>query len=555
MLRLSARTINISEGVAIFAALLGLVVTLQFLGGAYASGFGGYPDEPADLVTSLMFRDFITSLDFHHPLQFVQQYYYHYPKVAIGKWPPVFYGTLGVWFLIVPASRGSALLFIAVVAATTASVIYLTGKQLIGRWAGVFAAVLFVASPLVQESSARVMTEHLATLGMLLSTLCFARFARTGRIGDGLAFGTFGAVAILTHGEAWALGLVPGVTLTLTHRWYLLRRLGLWLAAVPALVFCVPWYALTLSMSQGSWGSSDYSYWVHAVPGFTRFIYLDVGLPLFIFALLGVWATIIWVKPRSEVAPEWAALAALVIATFILYSAVPVPVESRYVMVVLPSLVLFSAAGVNGIAHRLGARLPVGVVRVGLALILIVGFAVGSFAFPLQLRNGGYGKLVRDVMARVSYVPQIWLVSSGSTGEGCLVAAVALQERRPESYVLRAYTILAGGDWMWHNTRDRFDTPAKLAKVLDDFHVTIIVIDDLIPPDLRLPYQTRLKKLVASEGEEWELIGSYPQTQGGIVFPNSLHVYARRPIASLAVAAPKMRLDLLESLMTRPELR
>src|SRR5262249_37559093 len=161
---------------------------------------------------------------------------------------------------------GAALMFVAIVAAATASVIYLTGKQLIGRWAGVFAAVLFVASPLVQESSARVMTEHLATLGMLLSTLSFARFARTGRIGDGLLFGTFAAVAILTHGEAWALGVVPGVTLALTNRWHLLRRPGLWLAAVPALVFCVPWYALTLSMSNGSWGSSHYSYWVHAVP-------------------------------------------------------------------------------------------------------------------------------------------------------------------------------------------------------------------------------------------------------------------------------------------------
>jgi Dolichyl-phosphate-mannose-protein mannosyltransferase len=555
MLRLSVRTINKGEAVVAFAALLGLVVTLQFLGGAYASGFGGYPDEPADLVTSLMFRDFIAGLDFHHPVHFAQQYYYHYPKVAIGKWPPVFYGMLGVWFLIVHASRGSALMFIAIVAATTASVIYLTAKQLIGRWAGVFASVLFVASPLVQESSARVMTEHLATLGMLLSTLCFARFARTGRIGDGLGFGTFAAVAILTHGEAWALGLVPGVTLTLTHRWYLLRRLGLWLAAVPALVFCVPWYAFTLSMSEGSWGSSGYSYWIHAVPGFTRFIFLDVGLPLFIFALLGVWATIIRVKPRTEVAPEWAALAALVIATFILYSAVPIPVESRYVVVVLPSVVLFSAAGVNGIALRLGARLPIGVGRVGLALILMAAFAVGNFALPLQLRNGGYVKLVGDVMARVSHVPQIWLISSGPTGEGCLVAAVALQERRPESYALRAYTLLAGGDWMWHNTRDRFDTPAKLAKLLDDLHVTIIVIDDRIPPDRRLPYQARLKKLVAGESEKWELIGSYPQTQGGIVFPNSLHVYARRPIASLAIAAPKIRLDLLESLMVRKELR
>ena len=85
--------------------------------------------------------------------------------------------------------------------------------------------------------------------------------------------------------------------------------------------------------------------------------------------------------------------------------------------------------------------------------------------------------------------------------------------------------------------------------------VTIIVIDDQIPPNQQRPYQDRLRKLVASEGEQWELIGSYPQIQDGIVFPNSLHVYARRPVASLAVAAPAIRLDRLRALMVRKELR
>ena len=185
---------------------------------------------------------------------------------------------------------------------------------------------------------------------------------------------------------------------------------------------------------------------VEAVPGYAWFIYLGVGVPVLIFALVGVWETIIRVKPRTEVAPEWAALAGLAIATFILHCVVPVPIDSRYMVLLMPSVVLFSAAGVNAIAHRLGARLPIGVVRVGLALALIAAFCAESFALPLQLRNGGYEALVRDVMARVSNVPQIWLISSGSTGEGCLVAAVALQETRPNSYVLRAKTILAGGD-------------------------------------------------------------------------------------------------------------
>jgi hypothetical protein len=554
VLRLSVRTINKGEGVVAFAALLGFVVILQILGGAYASGFGGYPDEPAHLVTSLMVRDFIASLDFRHPVQFAQQYYYYYPKVTIGVWPPVLYGALGTWFLLVGASRGSAMLFIALIATTTASVIYFTGKRLVGRWAGVLAAVLFIASPLVQEASARVMSEHLVTLGMLVSTLCFARFARTERIGDGLAFGSVAAVAILTHGNAWALGLVPGITLVLTNRWYLLRRLGLWLAALPVLVFCIPWYVFAPSIINGRGGSVS-SLLVEAVPGYIRFLYLGIGLPVLIFALIGVWDTIIQIRPRTKVAPEWAALAGLAIATFCLHCVLPVPVDSRYVVLLIPPLTLFSAAGVNRIAPLVAFRLPIGAVRVGLALILMVAFCTESFALPLQLRNEGYGKLVRDVRGRVSNVPQIWLISSGSTGEGCLVAAVALQERRPESYVLRGKTILAGGDWFWRSTQDRFDTPAKLARLLDDLRVTLIVIDDSVSPAQQQPYHARLKKLVASESETWKLIGSYPQMENGIVLPNSLQVYARRPVAALAVAPPVFPLERLKALMIRKELR
>jgi hypothetical protein len=228
---------------------------------------------------------------------------------------------------------------------------------------------------------------------------------------------------------------------------------------------------------------------------------------------------------------------------------------SVYVFVLMPSVVLFCAAGVNEIARRLGARLPIGVVRRGLALALIAAFCVESFALPLQLRNGGYEALVRDVVARVSNVPQVWLISSESIGEGSLVSAVAFQEVRPNSYILRGRTLLAGGDMYWRNTQDRFDTAAKLAELLDDLPVTIIVIDDRVPADFHRPYQDRLRKLVTTEGDKWELLGSYPQTQGGIGFPSSLHVYARRPVASLAIAAPAVRLDRLRALMVREELR
>ena len=60
-------TTSKAEDIVAFAVLLRIIVTLQILGGAYASGFGGSADEPAHLVTALMVRDFIAGLDYRHP--------------------------------------------------------------------------------------------------------------------------------------------------------------------------------------------------------------------------------------------------------------------------------------------------------------------------------------------------------------------------------------------------------------------------------------------------------------------------------------------------------
>ena len=313
------------------------------------------------------------------------------------------------------------------------------------------------------------------------------------------------------------------------------------------MVTCVPWYVFAPSIVAGRPGGYA-SLLAEAVPGYAWYVYLGVGLPVLIFASIGAFETIIRVTPRTEVAPEWAALAALALATYILHCVLPVPIGSRFMVLLIPSVVLFCAAGVNAIANRLAARMPIGVACTGLALTLMAVFAADSFVLPLQLRNGGYEALVRDVEARVSNVPQVWLISSGSAGEGCLVAEVALQERRPNSYVLRGKTIIGGGDWYWTNMQDRFDTPVRLAALLDDIPVTIIVIDDRVPPDQQRLYHDRLRKLVGGESDTWELIGSYPQTQDGIAFANSLHVYARRPVVSLSLAPPAIRLDRLKGL-------
>jgi len=72
---------------------------LQWVAGAFRSGFGANPDEPAHYVTGLMVRDYVAQLLPGSPIAFAQNYYLHYPAVAFGHWPPMFYVLQALWTL------------------------------------------------------------------------------------------------------------------------------------------------------------------------------------------------------------------------------------------------------------------------------------------------------------------------------------------------------------------------------------------------------------------------------------------------------------------------
>ena len=92
------------------AALLLVVVTaLQIRSGAWHAEFGGHPDEAAHYVTGLMVRDYVAQGFPGSPMAYAAGYYDHYPKVALGNWPPGFYAIQALWTLAFSVSRTSVM--------------------------------------------------------------------------------------------------------------------------------------------------------------------------------------------------------------------------------------------------------------------------------------------------------------------------------------------------------------------------------------------------------------------------------------------------------------
>ncbi|HJZ98096.1 MAG TPA: oligosaccharide flippase family protein, partial [Candidatus Solibacter sp.] len=70
------------------AVFLLAAIVLQWRDGAFHAEFDGHPDEAGHFITSLMIRDYAATRIGTNPLAFARDYYLHYPRVALGHWPP-----------------------------------------------------------------------------------------------------------------------------------------------------------------------------------------------------------------------------------------------------------------------------------------------------------------------------------------------------------------------------------------------------------------------------------------------------------------------------------
>ena len=319
------------------------------------------------------------------------------------------------------------------------------------------------------------------------------------------------------------------------------------------LVACVPWYAVAHGMSQGAWAGSptDAPFFIQAMIAFPSIIASRLGMALLLPALLGIWMTVIRPWRSRRVSAEWAALASLAFVTLLLHCIVPASIEPRFMVTLMPSLLLFTAAGAYWFADRLSDRWGPRALRPALLFGIAILFMVETFEMPIRLRNSGYEAVVKEAAGRLSSAPQVYLVASDPIGEGSTVAAVALAERRPHNVLLRGSKIFVREDWMGRGTEDRFESSKEISDLLDRMPVNVVIVDDAMPTPERRPYHDRVKETVSEDKRTWELARSLPVVRLGRLHENALHVYVRR--FAEAPSAPKLAInfDLLRELTRR----
>jgi hypothetical protein len=502
--------LNRSAGLPLQALLISglfpLVLALQWFNRAYASDLGAHADEPAHLVTGLMVRDYLAGplWRLESPVVFAKTYYERFPKIALGHYPPVFYIVEGIWLLPF-RTQTMALLLCAVITAATASLVIRLAVPLTGWPSALAAGVAFCCVQPVQTYSAIVMSDLMMVGWCLAALIAWRRFAQSQKSRDALLFGTCATAAILTKGSGMALALVPLLAMLLSGSLRLLKRRALWLAPLPVLILALPWMAATSSITrEGMTGQTPLAFFREALPFYLRALPSTFGWAA-TAGLAGATLLLLHrLKKRQRPDPTQALLWSMLIASLLLSSIIPAGLDGRYLLPILPSVLILGLEAVQrGVLdrilpsgpHRLAADWGKGVI----AAALLVG---GKLDAPDKWISGP-SALVQQIgeTATVRHRPLRLLVSSDASGEGSLIAAAALRSPS-ELAVLRGTKSLSTSDWMGRSYQVRFDSKETLSQLLKTQGVDYLVIDDGVSQEAWTPHHRLLQAFFAEKTPE-----------------------------------------------------
>ncbi len=517
--------------VIVFAVAFDVAFLWQRASGAYASEFGAHPDEAAHYVTGLFVRDAVTTLPSCVSQKSIAPlkafgpeapdgFYAHYPKVALGVWPPAFYAVQTAWTLPFGVSRTSLLLLMASIAGAIGVVMYRVVKPEFGTFAGFVAALLWLSAPLVRTHYGMIMAETLSTLTMFGATVFWGRYLDEKRMRDAVWFGLLAAAAILTKGTGLALALMVVFSILLTRRWAVVRQKATWLAAFLVALIAGPWtwFFRKAGTQVGGWadnsGGGSLAFTMEAIPFYARHLALATGFAVIGFALVGMAARVFG---KSERSGRWTALTSLVAAVFVFQCLMPVGHEARHIISATPALVVLAIAGAAWIAQLPRFRAMderAQPQRVAMWVVLLVLLTVPMFAMrPVHKEHTGFAPIAEWLIAQPK--KSRVLVCSDAMGEGMLISELAMRDNRPGITVERGSKSLVdpkGRTWEGNNLRERFDDAQLLAYLLAG-KIEFIVLDSAVPERRRAGYHDQLARVIEQNSPNFWLIQESPITR------------------------------------------
>jgi hypothetical protein len=495
-------------GILPFGLYLAIALVQQWIGGAAARGFGGYPDEASHYLSGLMVHDYVTSGFRGSPLAYAANYYLHLPMLGIGHWPPVFYLLQAGWMLIAGTSRSSVLVLIALITAASAFAVFRATSAYLGWVSALIAGALLLEIPVVRWSNNLVMSDTLISLLIFGAALAWGRFLDSGTRGDAVRFAVLASIALLTKPSAGCLAFLPILTILCTGKLRNLRLPAFWLAGLLVVLICAPWYLTAGRLN--FYGSSSNTPFLESarrvlalVPRFTAGQLGVILLPCLIGAVLGL-------RREGRGSGKLAVLIMAPVSVLLLSMISHVELEPRYLMpAFLPMLVLagYGVACITAALPFRGRGLP--------ALLTALLAAVFAFGHGTPQKPPTADGL-EEFVARMHHsgVPPdaLMLISgNGASSDGRIIAGFAESSPdRPRETLVRAVKIFASSDWNGDDYALRVSRPEEIVDELDRDGISLIAIDLSTGWGIPRPHQSLLLAALQKDPGRAQLIYSTP---------------------------------------------
>lgn len=499
---------------AVFVVASLLSLALAWSAGGAVSGFGAYEDEPAHLVTGLMVRDYLVDAAGSDPMEFAKRYYVHYPKVAIGHWPPGFPAIVGAWVALFGDSHLALLSLMSLLAGSTAALLFAALRGLLGQAFGLTAAVLFVLVPRVQAYTFSVMTELPLALSCTLAVVGFGFWLDRPRRRYLALFAAASIVAIYTKGSALFLALLPPLSIALSGRWERLRSRDLWIAGLAVGLLCAPWYLFTIEVSRTTWGGGggpNWDYTSRAIPVYFTGLMELTGYLGGLLVVVGVFTG------HSVCRGLWAVWLGWIVCHLIGLLSIPTGEDARHLVALTPAWIALSLFGARALGDRFGWKPE---------LILLPFLLVFAVVWERPTKDyRGYETAAEAILDDPGLAHSYLLVASDSTGEGLFIGDIAIREPRPGHVVLRASKFLGSSDWLGGGYEPRYESVEALAAALEELPVGVVALDRATKAHHWFLHHEQLSELFRSRPDQWRLMGAYDIWRAGVHHPGALELY------------------------------
>ncbi len=434
-----------------FVVAFDVAAFFQWADGAFHSEFGGHPDAAAHYVSGIRVHD--SALRTWERARAGGGISVGEPISALRR-TSAFDVAQGAWMLVFGTSRVAALLFMAMLAAATATLIFGTVRRELGDWAGVVASVLWLAAPVVRQSYETLLPGVLGAFVFTGALVLWARLIdapgpRLARVGRWL-----GVAVILGGGCVLALALAVAFKL----------RPGDPQSAMHFLTECA----------------------------------FVLGIAAAAFAVAGL---VIPRGPGTQATTLWIAMGALVAGVLLArWMKVGVP-DVRLLVVATPALAMLATRGAVSLARIVESGTMPEADRsrrraLWLVLLLLLALPPSLLDWPRKEWHG-FAPIAHTLIDE-AHGPARVLVVSDPRGEGMLISEIAMGdaarqisvERGSETLVESASATPAG------KPLERFLEDEQLLAHLTAGNIRYIVLDSSVPSTSRAGYHDQAVRVI-----------------------------------------------------------